>query len=176
MKEFIKDFIIALIIVLAITAVIKPTVVKEHSMDPTLHENNYLLLYKLAYKTKDHPEVGDIVVFKSELVNNDNGKKKLLIKRVIGVEGDTISIVDGYVYRNGEPLDEPYVAEQGTTYDNQGMEVFEYVVPEDKVFCMGDNREYSRDSRDPLIGPVDEDQIVGKAVIRLYPFDQITKL
>ena len=55
MKEFLKDILIAIVIVLAITAVIKPTIVKESSMEPTLYENNYLFINKLAYKTKDHP-------------------------------------------------------------------------------------------------------------------------
>ena len=88
LKDLIKDIIIAVVIVLAITAVIKPTIVKEESMLDTLQENNYLFVNKLAYKFKDHPERGDIIVFRSELPNEDASGTKLLIKRVIGVEGD----------------------------------------------------------------------------------------
>ena len=95
MKEFIKDIIIALIIVAAITVVIKPTIVKESSMEPTLYENNYLIIYKLAYFHKDHPGYGDIVVFRSDIDKDDGTGKKLLIKRVIGVEGDVMTISDG---------------------------------------------------------------------------------
>ena len=101
MKEFIKDLIIAIVIVVAVTMVIKPTIVKESSMESTLYENNYLFVNKLAYQFKDHPNRGDIIVFKSNIDNTEDGGKKLLIKRVIGIEGDTITIEDGYVYKIG---------------------------------------------------------------------------
>ena len=86
MKEFLKDIIIAVIIVAAITIVIKPTIVKESSMEPTLYSNNYLFVNKLADKGKDHPEYGDIIVFRSDIDRDDGKGKKMLIKRVIGVE------------------------------------------------------------------------------------------
>ena len=171
MKEFIKDLIMAIVIVLAITMVIKPTIVKESSMEATLYENNYLFVNKLAYKMKDHPTRGDIIVFKSNIEDTEKGGTKLLIKRVIGVEGDTITLEDGYVYRNGQKLDEPYVKEQGMTYATQ--EIVDYEVPEDQVFCMGDNREVSLDSRSPDVGTVYEKNILGKAFFRLYPFNKI---
>ena len=129
MKEFIKDVIIALIIVVAITFVIKPTIVKERSMEPTLIENDYLIVNKLAYVKKDHPDYGDIVVFRSNLSKDDGTGKKLLIKRVIGVEGDTITIEDGKVYRNGEVIDEPYVDGQPTE-DNEGLQIKDVEVGE----------------------------------------------
>ena len=76
MKEFIKDIIIALVIVAAITLIIKPTIVKESSMEPTLYENNYLLVNKMAYITSDHPDYGDIVVFQSDIDKEDGSGKK----------------------------------------------------------------------------------------------------
>lgn len=167
MKEFIKDVLIAIVIVVAITAVIKPTIVKESSMEPTLYENNYLFVNKLSYITKDHPKYEDIIVFESDLEKDDGSGKKLLIKRVIGVEGDVITISDGIVYRNGYPLEEQYTLEGYTS-----GEVYDYLVPEDEVFVMGDNRSVSLDSRDPSVGTVDEDDIMGKAFIRLYPFSE----
>ena len=85
MKEFIKDIAIALVIVIAITLIIKPTIVKESSMEPTLYENNYLFVNKLAYLTKDHPDYGDIIIFKSDIDKDDGSGKKILIKRVIAV-------------------------------------------------------------------------------------------
>ncbi|MDO4869938.1 MAG: signal peptidase I [Bacillota bacterium] len=170
MKEFIKDLVIAIIIVLAVTMVIKPTIVKESSMESTLFENNYLFVNKMAYKMKDHPNRGDIIVFKSQLDNTEDGGKKLLIKRVIGVEGDTITISDGEVYRNGELLEEPYVNIPGETWTDRGEDVTDFQVPEDQLFCMGDNREVSLDSRSPEVGTVSESAVVGKAFIRLYPF------
>lgn len=171
MKEFIKDVLIAIVIVVAITAVIKPTIVKESSMEPTLYENNYLFVNKLAYITKDHPEYEDIIVFESDLEKDDGSGKKLLIKRVVGAEGDVITISEGIVYRNGYPLEEPYTLEGYTS-----GQVYEFTVPEDEVFVMGDNRSVSLDSRDPSVGTVDEDDILGKAFIRLYPFNEFGML
>ena len=173
MKEFIKDIIIALLIVAAITFVIKPTIVKEHSMEPTLQENNYLIVNKQAYRFKDHPGHGDIIVFRSDMDKTDGTGKKLLIKRVIGVEGDTITIQDGSVYRNGELLDEPYVNGQPTM---TGEPITDLKVGEDELFLMGDNRGVSMDSRSPDVGLVKESKVVGKAFVRLYPFDEITRL
>lgn len=167
MKEFIKDVLIAIVIVVIITLMIKPTVVKESSMEPTLYENNYLFINKLAYITKDHPEYEDIIVFKSDLDRDDGSGKKLLIKRVIGVEGDTLTISGGIVYRNGEALDEPYTLEGYTS-----GELIEFTIPDDEVFVMGDNRSISLDSRDPSVGTVSEGAIMGKAFIRLYPFNE----
>ena len=175
MKEFIKDLIIAVVIVLAVTMVIKPTIVKESSMERTLYENNYLFVNKLAYKFKDHPARGDIIVFKSNLDNTEDGSKKLLIKRVIGVEGDTITIKDGNVYRNGELINEPYVHTPGVTYE-EDMTIDELQVPENRVFCMGDNREVSLDSRSEEVGTVAERDIVGKAFVRLFPVSEFGSL
>lgn len=166
MKEFIKDVIIAVVIILAITLVIKPTIVKESSMEPTLYENNYLFVNKLAYINKDHPEYGDIVVFKSNIDNDEGGGKKMLIKRVIGVENDVLTISDGIVYRNGVALEEQYTLEGFTS-----GEITDYAVPQDEVFVMGDNRSISLDSRDSEVGTVREEDILGKAFIRLYPFN-----
>ena len=184
MKEFISDVIIALAIVVALSFLVKPTIVKESSMENTLFSNEYLILNKMAYVNKDHPEYGDIIVFKSEIVNDEPQRiqklidsalgrtsYKLLIKRVIGVEGDVIRIKDGVVYRNGEPLDEDYTKDGYTNGD-----IEEYTVPSDELFVMGDNREMSLDSRKPEVGTVSEDTVVGKAVVRLFPFNRISKL
>lgn len=182
MKEFIRDVIIAVAIVVALSFVFKPTIVKEHSMEDTLQPNDYLFLYKLAYMNDEHPDPGDIIVFKSDLVNDDprglqglidgiTGRQsyKLLIKRVIGVEGDEISISDGVVYRNGEPLDEEYTKDGYTDGEVAAMKV-----PKDQLYVMGDNREVSMDSRS--LGMIDEDSVVGKAVLRVFPFNEFGKL
>ena len=166
MKELIKDIVIALVIVLVITAVIKPTIVKEHSMEPTLHENNYLLINKLAYKIGDEKQ-GDIIVFKSSL-EDESGNAKLLIKRIIGLPGDTVTIADGKVFINGIQIHEEYLNDGITT-----GEVNDYVVPANHFFVMGDNRIVSIDSRNPDVGCVSEDDILGKAFVRLYPFNEI---
>ncbi len=182
MKEFLRDLIIALAIVIALSLVIKPTIVKEHSMDDSLHSNDFLFLYKLAYITDDHPEPGDIIVFKSDLVNDDpkgvqglvekvtgQTSYKLLIKRVIGVEGDEISIKDGVVYRNGTALDEDYTKDGYTDGYEEGL-----TVPKDQIYVMGDNRAVSMDSR--ALGTISEDKVVGKAVLRVFPFEDFGRL
>ena len=175
LKDLIKDIIIAVVIVLAITAVIKPTIVKEESMLDTLQENNYLFVNKLAYKFKDHPERGDIIVFRSELPNEDASGTKLLIKRVIGVEGDTISFEGDQVYRNGEVLNEDYIYDEDPVFRNypNGKS---FTVGEDEIFAMGDHRSVSCDSRSESVGMVSEEAVVGKAFVRLYPFNEITTL
>lgn len=175
LKDLIKDIIIAVVIVLAITAVIKPTIVKEESMLDTLQENNYLFVNKLAYKFKDHPERGDIIVFRSELPNEDASGTKLLIKRVIGVEGDVISFEGDQVYRNGEVLNEDYIYDEDPVFRNypNGKS---FTVGEDEIFAMGDHRSVSCDSRSESVGMVSEEAVVGKAFVRLYPFNEITTL
>ena len=166
MKEWIKDIVIAVIIALVIMQFIKPTIVKECSMQPTLYENNFIVLSRQAYLF-DKPETGDIIVFHTNL-KTQTGQEKLLIKRIIGLPGDTINIKDGQVWINGELLDEPYTKEQYTS----GF-IDEEVIPEDSLFVMGDNRQNSADSRDPKVGLVKIDDILGKAVFRLYPFNEI---
>lgn len=164
---WIRDIVAAVLIAIVIAQFIQPTIVREHSMQNTLQPNDYLILSKMAYKFGGDIDYGDVIVFKSDL-DLENGKKKLLIKRVIAKGGDTIAIADGQVYRNGEILDEPYIKDG---YTNGGID--ETTVPEGKLFLMGDNRVVSIDSRFPEVGFVDEDLVIGKAVVRLYPFDQI---
>ena len=166
MKEWIKDIIIALVLGILILQLVKPTIVKEHSMEPTLHENDYIFLSKQAYFFGE-PEHGDIIVFHTDLVQK-NGKEKLLIKRIIGLPGDTLAIYDGVVYRNGEALKEEYTLDGYTS-----STMAEVTVPEGCVFVMGDNRQNSIDSRDSSVGFLDLDLVVGKAVFRLYPFSDI---
>lgn len=165
-KEGIKSIAIALVIAAAVTTLVKPTVVQGKSMQPTLYENNYLLVSRQAYQFGDEKR-GDIVVVHSDL-EDKNGRKKLIIKRIIGLPGDTISIRDGNVFLNGKKFSEDYILEEET----QGN-IKECTVPEGKFFVMGDNRRVSIDSRSPEVGCIDEDSIAGKAFLRLYPFDSI---
>jgi len=165
-KEWIKDIVFAVIIGLIIIQFIRPTIVKEHSMMPTLNENDYVFLSKQSY-TFGEPKYGDIVVFQSDLKTAE-GKEKRLIKRVIGLPGDVISIADGVVFRNGQPLDETYTLEQYTS-----TVMSDITVPKDNLFVMGDNRQNSIDSRDPDVGCIEEKRLVGKAFLRLYPFNKI---
>ncbi len=169
MKEIIKDVVIAAIIALLVIQFVRPTIVKESSMEDTLSENNYIFLNKQAY-TFGEPERGDIIVFHSSLTRED-GSEKLLIKRIIGLPGDTVKICDNCVYLNGELLQEDYIKEQGVVPGE--MEV---TVPDGELFVMGDNRRVSIDSRYEEVGCVKIDDVVGKAFFRLYPFRDIGRL
>ena len=166
MKGWIKDIIIAGLIALLIMTFIKPTIVKESSMQPTLYANNYIFLSKQAYFFSE-PKRGDIVVFHTDLTTSD-GHEKLLIKRIIGLPGETITITEGNVFVDDVLLDEPYIKENMTAGYIDHLEV-----AEGDVFVMGDNRGVSIDSRDSRVGCIPIDLIVGKAFFRLYPFDTI---
>ena len=157
-----RDIIIALVIALIIMQFIKPTIVREHSMENTLHPSDYIFLNKQAYFFGDvHRR--DIVVFHSTLDAGD-GTKKNLIKRVIGLPGDTVAIHDGGVYVNGNLLDEPYIKDGHTDSDMDDI-----TVPDGEMFVLGDNRQQSTDSRDPRVGCVSEKLLVGKAFFRIMP-------
>lgn len=135
--------------------------VKGTSMYPTLKENEKLILNRLV---KDY-NYGDIVV----LHPNFEEKEKLYIKRVIGLEGDTITIKDGKVFRNGKELKETYLQMK---VDTEPMipEETEWKVGKDEMFVLGDNRENSSDSR--VFGVVKLDDIKGKANLRIFPIDK----
>lgn len=166
MKEWIKDIAIAMIIAIVIVQFVKPTIVKQSSMEPNFHDKDYLFVSKQAYHFKE-PQRGDVVVFDSSLTDED-GNDKLLIKRIIGMPGERLDIIDEKVYINGVMLDETYTMDD-TTYGA----IVNLEIPEGQYFCMGDNRDVSIDSRDPAVGCVDEEQLVGKVFFRLFPFDGI---
>lgn len=138
----------------------RPTVVYGNSMNETLKNMDILLTNQVQYRVKDF-ERGDIIVFKS--IENTN-----YIKRIVGVAGDTVKIVDGKVYINGLMLEEDYISE--VDYTSEDLEVF---IPEGKVFVLGDNRNNSTDSRHWTVGLVDEFVILGKSYVRLYPFNKV---
>jgi signal peptidase I len=148
---------------------IKPTIVKEHSMEPTLYENNYIFLSKQQYTFADMKH-GQIVVFRSN-IETENGVDKLLIKRVIALAGDTLSISEGSVYLNGKQIDEPYILEPFTS----GY-IEEFTIPDGSIFVMGDNRQHSLDSRNDSVGLISTDKVIGMAIFRVFPFNQFGRL
>lgn len=163
--EWIKIIATALVFAFIITQFIRPTLVKGESMYPTLEENDYLIINRMSYKFGE-PKRGDIIVFSTDLLQDD-GTPKDLVKRVIAVEGDHIKIENSNVYVNDKLIEEPYI------HDNYTEGVIDMVIPEGKVFAMGDNREKSLDSRYEDVGLVDEKDIMGKVMVRLFPLNKI---
>ncbi|WP_079412234.1 signal peptidase I [Alkalithermobacter paradoxus] len=166
--EWIKTIVISLLIAMVVTTFVRPTLVKGYSMYPTLEENDYLIINRMAYKS-DTPQKGDIIVFKSHLTTED-GKEKDLVKRVIAVPGDEIKILNGKVYVNEEEQLETYIN------GNYTEGYIDTTVPDGYIFVMGDNRPSSMDSRDERIGFVSIDEVVGRVFVRLYPFNKVGTL
>ncbi|MEE1038591.1 MAG: signal peptidase I [Eubacterium sp.] len=161
MKDLIKDILLVIVIALLISFLIKPIIVKGSSMYPTLENDDYLIISKQAYKIGE-PERGDIVVFPHE---EGYGDDPLYIKRVIALPGDHLEIEDGKVYINGNLQQEDYINGDFTEGD------IDYVIPEDEIYVMGDNRGNSSDSR--AFGTVDIEDVTGEVLVRLYPFNKI---
>ena len=163
-----KEIIIALVLVwLILTFVAQNSTVYGSSMAPTLENGEMLLMNKFIYRFTE-PQRGDIIVFTYE---DPRQGEEYLIKRVIGLPGDTIEIMDGMVYINGTAYDESKYLEMST--DIKGDVEYPFLVPENSYFVLGDNRANSKDSRFSEVGAVPKEQIVGKASIRFWPFDKI---
>lgn len=156
--------VVLLMTYLVITFVGQRTKVDGRSMEPTLSNGDNLIVEKLSYHFKE-PERYDIIVFPFQ-----DSKEIFYIKRIIGLPGERIQVIDGYVYINGELLDEHYGAE---VMDLPGIAEEEIQLGEDEYFVLGDNRNHSSDSRDPSVGVLQREDIIGKAWVRIYPFDQM---
>ena len=153
--------VVAAVAVLVVTIFLPVLQISGTSMEPTLHDGDVVVLVKNASYGS-----GDLCGVAYE--------NKYLIKRIIGLPGDTIDIAtDGTVYVNGDRLDEPYVSEKGL---GECDLTFPYQVPDGKYFVMGDHRSTSVDSRSSVIGPVAADQIVGHVLLRVWPLNSFALL
>ncbi len=150
-----------IIIAIVFTFVFRLVGVSGFSMTNTLQDNDWLLTVN-----KSSYERGDIVV-----ITEPNYFDEPLIKRVIAKGGETVNIdyTTSTVYVDGVALEEPYTKDDYILPKLDDIE-FPYTVPEGHIFCMGDNRNGSTDSRSNLIGPLDERYVLGKAVVRILPF------
>jgi len=174
--DWIASIAAAIIIALLIRNFVFTMVeVEGESMYPTLNDGDRLFTQIIAY---NNPKQGDIIIFNPSLSEYDRepNKKIAYVKRVIAVEGQTVELTpDGGVMVDGEVVTEDYISEPIKTITPNGVE-FPFVVPEDTVFVLGDNRNRSHDSRARDVGAVPLDNIIGKAQIRLLPFDSIGSL
>lgn len=155
-REVAETVIPAVVIALVIQLFLaQATRVYGQSMEPNLHTDQRLVIEKISYRLHP-PRRGDIVVLRL-----DRRPDELLIKRVIGLPGETVEIRRGIVYINGQPLDEPYVVYRSQeTYKPRR-------IPPMHVFVLGDNRSASNDSR--IFGPIPFDNIVGRAWFSYWP-------
>ncbi len=147
------------------------TRVDGNSMDNTLKDGEMMLIWSLGYQ----PQQGDIVVLnKTDQVTDQLLHSKAIVKRVIATGGQTVDIdySTGTVYVDGEALDEPYIKEEMYLPANPMMYNTHWEIPEGSVFVMGDNRNASTDSRHDMVGPIDEDYILGKVVFALWPLEK----
>jgi signal peptidase I len=138
-------------------------------MTPTLLDKERLVAEKLSLKFKDLQR-GEIVIFINPKYPEQ--QQKLIIKRVVGLPGETIDISGGKVYINEEELNEPYLEQQNITRGRSAIqEGTSYRVADDTYVLLGDNREHSRDSRE--WGAIKKDRIIGRALLVYYPFSNI---
>ena len=151
-----------LVPVILVFGVIRPFFLQGYfmpsaSMMPTLVEGDRLLVSKLSYRVSE-PEYGDLVVLKAPAWASVDGRERSFVKRVVGLPGDTLEVKeDGYLYRNGRGVHEPYLLGQRMRYVMQPT-----AVPERRVFVLGDNRNNSNDSH--VWGPLDRSRLTGKVM------------
>jgi len=147
---------------------VEKTTVIGNSMENTLSANDQIIINKFIYRISE-PKRFDVIVFKQ------SGKEHSFynIKRIIGLPGETVQIIDGAVYINGEKLEEIIEVEEIVNY---GLAAEEILLEENEYFVLGDNRNNSEDSRFASIGNITKDEIIGKASLRLSPFNFISKL
>jgi signal peptidase I len=163
-RRILKSTVYALVIVAAVAALIATLVlpvlqISGTSMEPTLNNGEIVVLIKT-----DKLSRGDLCGFAYS--------NKILIKRVIGLPGDTIFIdEEGTVYINGYALTEPYLTE--TAFGECDIE-FPYTVPEEEYFLMGDQRSTSIDSRSTVIGCIPKDQVIGKLFFKIWPLEEFS--
>lgn len=167
LKAIAKDLLCVLLVCILFFVMFFNMEIPSESMEPTLQVGDRLLGWKL-YLSVDR---GDVVVFWSD----EEGM--YLIKRVIGLPGETVSLKDGYIYIDGEKLEEPWLPDDvvGKTFNSTGGLDFDYgKVPGNCYFLLGDNRMYSYDCRFFSNRFINSKEIKAKAIFRYYPFDRFS--
>jgi signal peptidase I len=168
-KTSAAGIIIAIIAAVAIAFclrayVFEMTIVNGSSMVPTLQNGDRLFTSKISYIISE-PQRGDIVV-----IDAPDREDEYYIKRIVGLPNDQITVKDGLVYINNELYTEPYLT---NIYTNGAVDM---IIDSDSYFVMGDNRNESHDSRDTSVGTIGSEHVVGKAVFRVYPFENFGSL
>lgn len=160
LRELVETVVLALILFLLIRQVVQNYRIESHSMEPNFYEGQFVLVNKLAYRLGE-PHRGEVLVF-----HNPDNTDQDYIKRIIGLPGDQVEVVGDTILINGEELPQPFVH----NLNPEGTYFGPVTVPENKLFVMGDNRPRSSDSR--AIGAIDEELVVGKAWLRVWPLSE----
>lgn len=176
LKRIIKNVIlwvveIALVVGLAYCIIhyaVEKTEMIGLSMESTLSDGDEIIINKIAYRFHD-PERFDVVVFKQS--NREHSYYN--VKRIIGLPGETIQIIDNVIYINGEAFEDDVIAD---SMNNAGLAAEEITLEENEYFVLGDNRNNSEDSRFANVGNIIRDEIVGKAWLKLNPFNFISQI
>jgi signal peptidase I len=159
--EAVRTVLFVFIVMVLMDMAIPRSLVDGRSMAPTFQDGDRIIVSRLNFMFEE-PTRGDIIVFNSMRASEPT---TMLIKRLIGLPGDTIKIAENQVYVNGAPLDEPYINEPCQCGD------LERTLGANEYFVLGDNRNHSTDSRS--FGVVTQDHIVGKVLFRYYPLTAI---
>lgn len=175
--QLIREWITVLVVALVIAVTVRSLILQQFyisgpSMETTMFQDNRVLVNKLSYRLHDIQR-GDVVVFDRVTVDGEVVQHDDLIKRVIGLSGETISIKDCHVFIDGKLLAEPYLNDydlaQSSVDDRCRMPMMEEtLIPEDHLFVMGDNRPQSFDSR--MFGSIEKNLVVGRAFVIIWPF------
>ncbi len=171
-KVFLKElfgWIIYILIIIGVTYFIitfigQRTKVEGSSMESTLSNGDNLIVDKLSYRFRD-PERYDIIVFPYR-----HAERTYYIKRIIGLPGEEVQIINGEVYIDGALLGEQYGLE---VMERAGIAETPIQLGEDEYFVLGDNRNHSSDSRDPSVGVLKRNELIGRAWVRIYPFNKM---
>ncbi len=164
-RELFGTFIFFVAVFTLLQLTVPRSIVYGSSMEPTFEEGQYLVLNRINYLI-GQPQRGDIVVFNVPGARPDESS---LIKRVIGLPGEVVEIIDTVFYIDGIPLDEPYIREPCNIYRCSNASRWE--LGEDEYFLLGDNRNVSNDSRG--FGAVPRNNIIGEAMFRYWPLDRL---
>ena len=163
--DFVKTIVIVVILAFVIRVfIIQPFIVEGQSMEPTFHNNDYLITEKVTYKFKT-PQRGEVVIFHPP----DNTSVNY-IKRIIGLPGDTVEIKNGSIFVNSKELTEQYLNSDDQTALSQGNQA-KITLGEQEYYVFGDNRNHSRDSRE--LGPIPLSNIVSRVWVRLLPIGSV---
>jgi signal peptidase I len=172
-REWVTVLVVALVIAITVrTLILQQFYISGPSMEATMFQDDRVLVNKLSYRLHDIHR-GDVVVFDRVTVDGQIVQHDDLIKRVIALGGETIAIKNCKVFIDGKPLDEPYLNDfdiaQSVVEDRCRVSMMDdMLIPEGQLFVMGDNRPQSFDSR--MFGPIEQDLVVGRAFVIIWPF------